>query len=120
MTEVWLNVYEKEDASLKSSLLVYATRAEADKYVIEGRVGCVRVSLDRRFDAPAIPQEVGALIGKRVGYQCIHTALEEIGIILGDYRLDPGHFDRPNCILLSDCKGTLRTVPLETIKRLIT
>jgi hypothetical protein len=120
MTEVWINVYEKEDASLISGLSTYATRAEADLYSMECRVGCVKVSLDRRFDATPIPQEVGALIGKRVSYQFRNTSLEKEGIIMGDYRLDPRNLAQRYYLFLSDCDGQLRHISIGEIKSILT
>jgi hypothetical protein len=120
MTEVWINVYEKEDGSLKPDHWVHATRAEADQNVIEGRVACIRIPLERRFDSPPIPQEVGALIGKRVSYQFRNTSLEKEGIIMGDYRLDPRNLAQRYYLFLSDCDGQLRHISIGEIKSILT
>jgi hypothetical protein len=121
MTEVWINVYEKEDGSLKGGVCDHETRAQADKEAAEGRVGCIKVSLECRFDNPPIPQEVGALIGKRVVYSwkfCDGT-FELDGIVIGDYRINPEYHGPLDCIIVAECAGSIRRVTIGQIIKVL-
>jgi hypothetical protein len=65
--EVWFNVFRDDDGNLGTSCM-HLSRAKAEKAAVLSlyRVGLNRVLLRAEFDKEPIPQEPGALVGKKV------------------------------------------------------
>ena len=47
---VWINVYKEDDGVLKSRQMTYPSKDSADKMAVSGRVGCMKVTLEERWD----------------------------------------------------------------------
>jgi hypothetical protein len=66
--EVWVNVYRNVDGSLATGHIMHPSHAKAE---MEGALSSYRVGLNRmvlraEYDKAPVPQEIGALVGKRI------------------------------------------------------
>jgi hypothetical protein len=81
--EVWFNIYSNADGSLATGCMMHPSRAEAER---EGALSSYRVGLNRmvlraEYDKEPVPQEPGALVGRRV-----RRNSGEIALVLFDIR----------------------------------